>query len=361
MHSTPDAQRIYGLDLLRVIAMFMVVVLHVLGQGGILKSSSVLSANYELAWFMEIAAYCAVNCYALISGYVGILIKPKRCNIVMLWLQVAFYSFGITLLFKLFLPYVISTKSVILSMFPVFTEQYWYFTAYFCLYLFIPFINSAINALPQKTLKEILITSAIAFTLPQIFFRIDPFHVVKGYSAAWVIFLYILGAYLRKHSSCIRVRKRTLFIVYVLSVAVTWGVKFAIEFISFIYKGQAIDGNLLVEYTSPTMLIASVALLLLFSKIKTSVFIARFVSFVSPASFGIYIIHTHPLIFYGILTDTFAGIAGSPLAITFLLIIGSAFLIFVICFGIELLRIRLFKALKLKQLISRLDDKLSRT
>lgn len=358
MHSKPQSNRIYGLDLLRVVAMFMAVVLHVLGQGGILKSSSVLSANYELAWMLEIAAYCAVNCYALISGFVGIESKPKRSNVVMLWLQVAFYSFGTTVLFKLFLPDVISTKSVVLSIFPVFTEQYWYFTAYFCLYLFLPFINAAINALPQKTLKEILIISAIAFTLPQIFFGADPFHVVRGYSAAWIVFLYILGAYLRKYNSFAGVRKRTLFLVYLLSIAVTWGVKFAIEFVSSIYKGQSIEGNLLVEYTSPTMLIAAIALLLLFSKIQMGAIATCFVSFVAPASFGIYIFHTHPFIFYGFLTDTFAGIAGSSLGIMFPLIIGSALLIFIICFGVELLRIRLFKVLKLKQLICKLDGKL---
>lgn len=80
-----------GIDLLRVVSMAMVVALHVLGQGGILGASAERSANYNIAWFLEIAAYCAVNCYALISGYVGIRAKHKASNIIMLWLQVALY------------------------------------------------------------------------------------------------------------------------------------------------------------------------------------------------------------------------------------------------------------------------------
>ena len=75
-------ERKYGIDLLRMIAMFMVVILHVLGQGGILNTVSSLSLNYEIAWFLEISAYCAVNCYALISGYVGINSKFKFTNII---------------------------------------------------------------------------------------------------------------------------------------------------------------------------------------------------------------------------------------------------------------------------------------
>ena len=70
-------ERNYGIDLLRIVSMLMVVVLHVLGQGGVLKTSTPLSIGYSVAWILEIAAYCAVNCYALISGYVGVNSKFK--------------------------------------------------------------------------------------------------------------------------------------------------------------------------------------------------------------------------------------------------------------------------------------------
>ena len=62
-------KRNYGIDALRLISMFMVVVLHVLGQGGVLKAAK--NGQYIISWLLEIIAYCAVNCYAIISGYVG--------------------------------------------------------------------------------------------------------------------------------------------------------------------------------------------------------------------------------------------------------------------------------------------------
>ena len=85
-------KRNYGVDALRILAMYMIVILHVLGQGGILDAVRRGTGQYSVAWFMEIASYCAVNCYALISGYVGVKTKFRMSNILYLWLQVVFYG-----------------------------------------------------------------------------------------------------------------------------------------------------------------------------------------------------------------------------------------------------------------------------
>ena len=63
-------KRASDIDLFRIIATLLVIVLHVLGKGGILNNAAPDSAAYWTAWFLEICAYCAVNCFALISGYV---------------------------------------------------------------------------------------------------------------------------------------------------------------------------------------------------------------------------------------------------------------------------------------------------
>ncbi|MBQ4600628.1 MAG: hypothetical protein IJB17_03245 [Oscillospiraceae bacterium] len=64
--------RHYGIDLLRVVAMYMVVVLHVIGKGGVASAVQEPGLSFGALWFLEVGAYCAVNCYALISGYVGV-------------------------------------------------------------------------------------------------------------------------------------------------------------------------------------------------------------------------------------------------------------------------------------------------
>ena len=67
----------YGIDLLRLVLMFMVCVLHVLGQGGVLDASSSFLIKNKIFWAMEILSYCAVDSFAIISGYMATN-KPKK-------------------------------------------------------------------------------------------------------------------------------------------------------------------------------------------------------------------------------------------------------------------------------------------
>ena len=62
--------RNYGIDLLRFVAMLGIVTLHILNHGGGLSAETDILRS-SVIWMIEIAAYPAVNCYALISGYTG--------------------------------------------------------------------------------------------------------------------------------------------------------------------------------------------------------------------------------------------------------------------------------------------------
>ena len=71
----------YGVDLLRLLAMFMVLSLHVYGHGGILERLPMFSAKYEIVWLVESLCICCLNCYMLISGYVGVCAKYRFSNL----------------------------------------------------------------------------------------------------------------------------------------------------------------------------------------------------------------------------------------------------------------------------------------
>lgn len=150
---TVEGQRNYGIDALRMLAMFMVVLLHVIGPGGVIWAET-FSVQYELAWFLEIGAFCAVNCYALISGFVGIDAKYKISNLFWLWLRVAFYSILITIGAWLIKPGLVTKEDIIKSFFPVMTRPYWYFTSYFALFFFVPILNFVIIHMEKTQLKK---------------------------------------------------------------------------------------------------------------------------------------------------------------------------------------------------------------
>ena len=84
-------KRNYGIDLLRMVLMLMVVVIHVLTHGGVIKATEQLSANYSMSILMESFVFCAVNCYALISGYVYIDSRYRFSGLVQIWLQALLY------------------------------------------------------------------------------------------------------------------------------------------------------------------------------------------------------------------------------------------------------------------------------
>lgn len=50
-----------------------------------------------IAWLLAMLAFGAVNCYGLISGYVGVRSRFKLSNVVELWMRVLFYTIIITI------------------------------------------------------------------------------------------------------------------------------------------------------------------------------------------------------------------------------------------------------------------------
>ena len=87
-----NSDRNYGIDLLRVIAMIMVVCLHVLLYGMDINAIPSGTVNYYIAWALEAVCYAAVNIYGLISGFCLCERKTSVRKLIELWLQIFFYS-----------------------------------------------------------------------------------------------------------------------------------------------------------------------------------------------------------------------------------------------------------------------------
>ena len=105
-------KRNYGVDALRILSMLMIAVHHITTHGGLLKSRELFSFGYDSLVFLEMTVLCAVNCYVLISGYVGVYSRHKYANLAALWLQVFLYSAGITVIFRLINPEWVDTRTI---------------------------------------------------------------------------------------------------------------------------------------------------------------------------------------------------------------------------------------------------------
>jgi surface polysaccharide O-acyltransferase-like enzyme len=345
---TPSTRN-YGIDALRLFAMFLVVILHVLGQGGVLKSSR--GVQYKVSWLMEIAAYCATDCYALISGYVAYSDqeKPYRYSkYIPLWLQVEFYSFGITLITFFLNRELLESGQLVKSLLPVSTSKYWYFNAYTGLFFMIPWLNQLIRSCDEKQCKKLMVTITAVFicygTASK--YYSDPFRLGGGYSFIWLLLLYLIGAWLKKYRILDRIKRRYSVGALIGSILLTWLIK--------LYVPTDFGGRLLVSYTSPTIMCVAISWMNLFSKWKLSGIGVKVVKCFAPAAFGVYLIHVQSVIWENYMADRFVWVASLPAWLLPFAVIGCALSVFLPCLLIEKVRLLLF------QLLSAFMDKIKK-
>lgn len=208
--ATGRATRDASFELLRCVAMCMIIVVHYLSKGNVLVNLPTSAAGGMNgaaigAWIVEAICLPAVNVYIMISGYFGAKSSFKVSKLARLWGTVIFYSVAITLVLGLSGNLANAQGSVDMAsftiydwmnvVFPVVTEQYWFITAYVMLYLFMPFLSAGVEKLDQKSFRNVLIVLFGIFSLSKSVLPMDLPTDGKGYDVLWLICLYLLGGY----------------------------------------------------------------------------------------------------------------------------------------------------------------------
>ena len=308
-------ERNYGIDLLRLVSMLYVVLLHTLGQGGVLEGAANGSASYRTAWFLEIWAYCAVDIFALISGYVGYTEEPKRfrySSCLLLWLQVVFYNAAVTAFMLYYRPEAVPKGQLLKCFFPVFTGQYWYLTAYAALALCIPLLNHMLRGVDRKTTVLLFWVFFLVFSVTETYAKL--FEFKKGYSAAWVILLYVMGGMLKKAGMLekIRIYLAVPGIIVLAGAALLWKLSGK----GFMILDVKAGADWLVCYTSPTVLGAAILHLALFEKLRLREGQRKLIRFLAPGAFAVYILNCQYFVWRLVMKERFAALSeASPLRI----------------------------------------------
>ncbi len=347
-----NSSRNLGIDTLRIVSMLCVVVLHVLGHGGVLKSFDSPIA-FSVLWFLEIAAFPAVNCFVLISGYVGYKgdkIFPKIKNLLSLLFTVVFYSVLITVLFKFFRSERIGMLELLKSFFPTITSRYWFFTSYFGMFLVSPFLHTFVY---RSSLKQDIIFLAVLFFLGTVSMFEDAFSLAGGYSVIWFVAMYLTGAIIKKYNLNKLFSKKTWLILTVCAFTVTWLWKIVLHFVSVpLLSGY---NGALVNYVSPTMVIMAIGLFGIFSNMDR-ISCGKLISFFSGSAFSVYLIHDNIYVRKYIISRIYSVIGGFDLVFLILSVLGIASVIFIGCILIDKIRIYLFKLIKTDKLAQCAED-----
>lgn len=160
-------ERMANLEVLRCVAMMMVVVLHYLGKGGLLPDlTAPLSAQDTVAWLLEAFCIVAVNVYMMISGYFLCESSFKLSRLLTLWVQLWLYSVGIGVLAAVtgIVPAAeVSTHYYLTLLFPVTMGHYWFLTAYLFLYILLPFVGIGLRRMTKQQFQVALVLLFVTF------------------------------------------------------------------------------------------------------------------------------------------------------------------------------------------------------
>lgn len=248
-------------------------------------------------------------------------------------------------------PESVEFKHYINAILPVATNRHWYFTAYFGMFFFIPFFNRLLETLKRKDALRLVITLVVVLSVFPTLFNKDLFNTGLGFSVLWISALYLIGGYCKKYAVHDNYTVKKSVFMYVGAVLFSWGIKHLISFADFRFQDGSRNVDVLIQYTSPTMLLAAFSLFVLFAKMNIHNKCAvRLIRFFVPLSFGVYILHTNPVIWNHVLTDCFSSYGNFPAPLLIVSVLGTALGIYLICSLTDWVRLKLFQILRVNQL-----------
>ena len=340
-----------GINLFKLFSMFMIALLHVLGMGGIIGAAAGTSSYYPV-YLMQNAAFCAVNCYALVSGYLmlGKEIKPSR--ITELWFEVFFYSVSISAIMMIVYRDLFSARNIVYAVTPIISNQYWYMTSYFMMYLFVPMMNKFADAANKKVFTATIVV-ILVLTTGSLMIKQDGFRLNDGYSPIWLMIMYLVGAYMKKFNVGAKMKKWLALLLYVISSLCSFILCVFSKKLLKIMLGNDIS---YLSYTSPFVVLSAIFLFIFFSKLKFGKKTEKLINYITPAALGVYLIHTHPLVFNKLMKDIAMPLVNHGTAAMIFGSVAMALAVFIICIVIDLLRIQLFRLIRINALCKKLDE-----
>ena len=264
-----------GPELLRIIAMLMIISVHYLdaGGGGIVSRPFTMNFNNAFARGAESVAIIGVNLFVLITGYFSV--KQKGINlrrITGIVLLVAFWG-GLLYIHGLAAGETFSFVGLIKALFPYMFGTMWYIRVYLMLVILAPFLNILLNRLNSKGLITYIAAITVLFSLLSSF--VPAFKNAAGYDIIHFIMMYSIGAAVNLKSD--RLPSKSLcFIIFLISSAATtafsvWG-----------------DGLPYWGYDFITCVVSSAALFALFIQIE---FHSGIINFIAKTTLGIYVLN----------------------------------------------------------------------
>ncbi|MDD6203292.1 MAG: acyltransferase [Lachnospiraceae bacterium] len=298
-----EKKRQSNFEILRVLAMAMIVAMHYMVKGGIAVSmSDDGSPVNHVAWLIEAFCIVAANCYVLISGYFLVEAEWKLKKLVRLVAQVFFYALLIPVFCLLLGIGDVSGWSVyewIFAVLPLQMEHYWFATSYVLLFMLVPVLAPGIRHLSKKqlqiTIGVLMFYYCVIKSLSPILLSTDRY----GYDLGWFICLFLIAGYIRLYGIPFFEKKRNSLLVYIICSLGIFTISALAGWICRKTGALKYYMDMPYCYNYILTLIGAVALFYVFKQMSVKEGkIGDLIAKIAPYTFGIYLIHENLAIRY---------------------------------------------------------------
>lgn len=355
MAVTARKSRNLGIDLMRAMAMFFVICLHILGQGGLIAHAEPDSGKFYFLKFLQILSYCAVNAYGITTGYLMCTRPFRLARVTRLWLTTVFWSVAVSCCFFIFVPESRTFEEMVSMFLPILRGRYWFFTAYFVTMMVSPVLNVVIHTLSRTRFKLLLGVLFMIFgVVPVCSLGYDVMRISGGNHFSWMICLYLIGGYIRRFAGEGGERRW-----------LAWYFLFALAHLAYIFAlhgvGLGMFGDLFLTNVSPLIVGEAVCLFLYCSsvggRIRGDGPMGRVIRFVTPGIYAVYVIHVHKLVFWSEdIIARFRPWDGWNVILVFAALIAAASGVFILCVLLDAVRQWLFRVLGIDRAAEGLSD-----
>ena len=279
-------QRQSNIELLRIVAMFLVLVVHAdfmaLGEPTF-DEMNTQPLPSVIRVFIQSCAIVCVNVFVLISGWFGI--RPNVRSVSKFLFQCFFFLLFLCLISlfgigwgKLSVDYLFMKG------------DYWFVMAYLGLLIIAPLMNAFIEKASKKQMLVFLLCFYIFQTLyGWVIFSAD--FIMNGYSTFSFIGLYMLGRYVRLYPSKFTTLSslKSLGIYFSINIFLT-----IISVLLLLFDQAYYLQKVVMSYVNPFTILASLYLLLGFVKMQ---FTSNFINWIAASSFAVYLLHCNRYVF----------------------------------------------------------------
>ena len=338
-------------ELMRIISMFLIILYHVIYHGQVIQNCYNEGAKIILE-LLEFLTLVHVNSFVLVTGYFQSTSNFKQSKLWSILNASIFYRILIMLILLFGGVIILDKLTIIKEAFPININEYWFIKCYILLYCLSPFINKGLKNFDKRSFQKLLIAMFVIFSLlPLMTGR--SFFENNGFSLYQFIYMYIIGAYLRRYPldknyifKAMSKRMYQLVLIFVFFGSLFLNYIFSKYALSIIGINSILDeiSSYITEasilYNNPFVVIQTIAYFAFFATLSIN---SKIINKIATLTIGVYLIHDNNFV-RALIYDALKINNGPIYSYKFIIyVIIISVVIYIFCLVIEWLRQLLFR------------------